>query len=73
LRGRQATTNDLRRHAREPLSVVRATFVESERLLLEVAAQMERLHGHVVPFRARFNRLQLFSISLVWTLPLTYV
>lgn len=53
------------RDAAEPGRVVGLARVEPKGLLLDVAKQVEGLDAHVVPFKARLNRLQKFSIPLV--------
>ena len=45
--------------------------VEAERLLVEVAEQVERLDAHVRALSARFSSDQKFSSPFVWTCPST--
>ena len=56
----------------EPAEVVKFALVEREHALVQVPVQVEGADADVGAMQAALERLQKFSMTLVWTRPSTY-
>jgi len=61
----QTLSGNQGKYVKETIRVRGFPLVESERLFIKIAEQMERLDAYVTTFDGSLSRLQKFSIPLV--------